>query len=407
MRVGSGDNSIITDLAFGIRGEFDMDALAGTLDFNLPYHVPAPDGRSQNFIPTTEGVDLNNLRKFDTVELFFNMYEEDPGELVEDSDGNIVVSATGELVPQVFDGFIDDIRLTKTKSDINYSLQCMGTLGLSNYRQTAYNITSGEIFQVLKSVWDGSGLEEVIPFETDVIAFDIEEDNLFVKSSGGKDTKRLLMSIVDKYVVIIHQRGDGKVMVLTPFYLLSAQDDEILNVNSWEFSLINGTIWDLDYGSLTSIANAVVVIGDPPSVGVAVDTEAVSLNNGVVNYQIFENRTAVGEENCQQIARNKLLEMERNNTVTFKTIFQPEFTIGQPFTIVDGDRFTGNEIFFIKKYAFTIAKNDVSCTVTGYNHSLTTLPEDIVISNTGVADVDVLGLREKIIDTTGWQDALS
>jgi hypothetical protein len=250
-------------------------------------------------------------------------------------------------------------------------------------------------------------MEEVLPFDQSIVPLDITESNLFIDVRGGKDTKEALQSITKKYALIIHQRGDGHIMVMTPFYLLSAASDPVLNFWAWNFSLLDGTMWDVDYGDVTSNVNAVIVIGNSASVGIAVDVIASQLTGGRIVYQLMENRSVVGKEACEQIARNKLLELERNNIISFKTLFNPEFMVGQPIQLQDNDRFTGEEIFILKRYAFTIDKGDVSCDITAYAHSLTTLPEDIVLSNTGIADVDSLGIREKVVDLTGWQDALS
>ena len=69
MLIGSGDNSIQTDLAMGINIEFDMDNVVGSMSFNLPYIDWG----------TNEGVSLKQLKKRDTVKLFYGEFDSDPG----------------------------------------------------------------------------------------------------------------------------------------------------------------------------------------------------------------------------------------------------------------------------------------------------------------------------------------
>ena len=76
--------------------------------------------------------------------------------------------------------------------------------------------------------------------------------------------------------------------------------------------------------------------------------------------------------------------------------------IGQPFVLIDNDRFTENQVWIIKKYSFIISKDDTSCNITGYSHSLDFFPEDLVISNTGIASVSALEIRDKVEQPQTW-----
>jgi hypothetical protein len=173
-------------------------------------------------------------------------------------------------------------------------------------------------------------------------------------------------------------------------------------VNAWRFDINDGTLFEIDYGDLTNHYNAVVVLGRPPVYGVAVDPIAVQNNGGHINYIVHENRYLVSDEDCQQVARDKLLEISKNYVVTIKTKFHPEFMVGQPFTIIDNDRFDGTQTLIIKKYSFSIDKEDVSCTIQGYANTPQMLPEKLVLEPTGVMDVDILQIRDKELDVTKW-----
>lgn len=382
MLIGSGQNSIITTEAFAINGEFDMDALGGILNFNLPY-IPLDQRRG-----ITGGVDLNILQKFDTVKLYFTEADEDFT-----VTGNNESSLLAQGFVKVFDGFIDSIKLSKSKDNYNYALTALGTIGLADYRTLEYQKTQeGGVSSITREILRVSALSEFIEFESV-----LGDDTLPISIDGGKTAKDFFTQIREKYAVILHQGGDGILKLETSEFFAKEAASVV-----YEFDFREGNVYDLDYGQLENNYNTVVVFGFPPNVGVAVDAIAVENNDGKIAYLSFENRDLKSNEDCEKVAREKLLELERNFSISFRTAFNPFFRIGQCFTLKDYDKYTGNERFIIKKYVFTIDKTDVSCTVYGYTHSLTQLPEDIVLDNTGVADIDILGLRSKIDDAKDW-----
>lgn len=404
MLIGSEDNSIITTEAYEMNAEFDIEALGGGVTFKLPYLTPNQKNVSDS------GVDITRLEKFDTVKIFFGEFEE---------DFNIQAQSEADLIglglTQIFDGFIDTIKLNKTKTAFDYAITALSKVIISKERTLEFQRTDygsatsavGTILQISnlinrtdpltgsKTDLNGNPIPDLVEFVSE-----IPDDRLPINLEGGKTTKDFLMKLREKYAVILHEAGDGV------FRLSTA---EIFSGNTavdFEFDFSEGNIFDLDYGDLTSQYNAVVVFGFPPNVGVALDAIAVA-NTGAVNYFLMENRDLKSIEDCEQVARNKLLELERNFYITFKAPFKPEFRIGQTFRLKDQDRFTGDEKFIISKVAWTINKTDVAATITGYTHSLTLLPENIVLSNTGVADIDILELRSKLPDATSWNDNLS
>lgn len=397
MLIGSGENSIETDLASNINFTFDMDELVGTLGFNLPY------------IKFSElSVDLTRLKKGDTVKLYYGDFDSDPGE----------ISYTA--LTKVFDGFVDSIKLAKAKGSINYSLECFGLLGLGNSRklERATSEMNGPV-EMVNTLLQLSGLQEgeiasqgnipainVFPPEN-VIGIDTDAGTLFIKTTGGQSLMDELRNMRKNYALIIHNAGDGKIYVITPTQLLSQPDQ--LNLNAWEFRL-NDNMWEIDYGEVQNDINSVICLGRPPIVGYAVDPAAVQLNAGPgvtpgpqnYSYISIERRDLTSEEDCESVARNTLLEIERNYIVSFRTLFKPQFMIGQPVVIYDDDRYPDGKIFFIKKYTVTISKDDVSCYMSVYANSLTVLPEELVLSPTGIADVDVLDVQYDIANAVGW-----
>lgn len=411
MEIGSGEHSVATEDVFDITGHFDMDEICGTLSFSLPYYIPYPDSAELQTGGSPEQLDLKSIKKFDTVKLYFQEFDEDPGAIEPTDTG---YSAGGEPLKLIFDGFVDSIKLSISKSNISYNFEALGTLGLANYRNLEYQHLTGTAYELLPTWLQLAGLQQgqynVYPVSRDLIPIDrvrfIDTDagNWVWISEGGTTLKEVITDIRQKYAVVIHQSGDGFVNVITPVYLLQAPEDSTLSVNAWNFSIDEGNVFEIDYGELTNYYNAVVVIGQGGVHGVAVDPIAVANNDGQVNYLIHENRNLLGEEECQRVARNKLLDLEKNYFVTFKTKFHPDFMVMQPFTLNDNNKFTGNEVLLIKSYDFTISKTDISCTITGFSHAATLLPTDVALSDTGVLDVDVLQIRDKELNPSDWKN---
>lgn len=403
MEIGSSNNSIQTEDVMSIEGDFDMDALCGILTFQLPYFILLPDSNIPQYTQPQAGVNTNELKKYDTVKLYFGEFDTDPGNV-----------SPGQLT-KIFDGYIDQIKLSKSKNNINYAITALGTLGLGNDRNMEYQRKVGSAKEMMLTMLQTAGLQKgkfnVTPVSRDLIPqsmvrfIDVEDAETWIWSiDGGETLKDALESIKKKYAIIIHQSGDGYVNITTPFSLLSAKSNEVLSVNAWQFDVSVGNVYEVDYGDLTNMYNAVVILGNPPTYGVAVDPIAVSNNDGQVNYLIFENRKLFSDEECQRTARNKLLELERNYFVSFRTKFDPRFMVGQPFNLKDNDRYSGTETLMIKSYKFKIDKNDVSCTVTGFAHGATLVPEDVALSDIGVLDVDILQIRDKEFDATTWKE---
>lgn len=406
MEIGSGTNSIETTEAFNISGEYDMDAMWGTLTFNLPYLLPGQKNVTQSGV-----LDVTRLKKYDTVRLYYDELD------------TLITPIRPSDLKQVFYGYIDNIKLAKRKDDITYEISALGTLALARERNLIFERKQGFLQNIIigsaspqgtlnaddigiLQLGFGAQTTAIIP---QVDFLDVDVNTLVINIEGGKNLGDVLKQITEKYAVIIHQIGDGTLMVMTPFFLLNSRNNATLNVNGWEFEL-GVNVFELDYGDLSNNINSVVVKGYPPSVGVAIDPVMVQLNAGSgvtpqpehYNYLVFELRDLVSIEDCQKVARQKLLEIARNYSVSFRTKFKPEFQIGQPFTLTDNDRFNTNQIWILKKFTFNLSKDDASATITGYAHALDMFPEDIVIDPTGIADVDVLELKDKVPPELNW-----
>lgn len=422
IEVGSGDNQIQTTLASNIEIEYDLDNIAPTASFKLPYKINSPEFVERIETTVEEGLDLRTLKKYDTIKIYYNEFDIDPGDvtITAHSEHDTMVSdEQGNIFYKIFDGYIDSITLSVGKLDIDYSISALGILAITNERNAPININTRDtniayIMQELLQIANVQiGTENIpdsiprnlIPISRMVTKIDIERPLTFV-IKGGKNAKEAIDSIKERYGVFIFQGVEGFVYTVSPLYLIQGEVDEQGNqtATAWDFDMAKGNIYSINYGDLTSYINSVVVLGYPGTAGVAVDIIGVQRSGGNLNYQIFERAELAGSEDCEKVAQDLLLKILQNNEVSIRTKFNPQFNLTHFFTIKDYNKFTGNELFLIKRIAIKISKNDVSCKLTGYTHSLTTLPQDLVISPTGVADVDYLEIKSKLPDETIWNN---
>ena len=410
IEIGSGENSTYTEDVFGISGEFDIDNLCGTLSFNLPYWLSMPDSTVQQGVISDAGVNTNALKKFDSANLYFAEFDTDPGDVTQVDTGEY--QAGGITLTKIFEGFIDTIKLSKSKSNINYELGCLGSMGISNYRNLTYQHTEGVASELIPTLLQISGLQQgqfnVYPVDRDLIPankirfIDVDSQNRILITDGGTSLKEVIDKLREKYALIFHQSGDGYFNIMTPFSLVQPQNNSTLSVFAWNFDINLGNLYEIDNGDLTMDYNAIVVLGAPPIYGIAVDVIAVQNNGGQVNYLIHENRDLQSDEDCQKVARDKLFDLNKNYIITLKTKFDPNFMVGQPVTINDNDRFNGTQVFTLKKYSFSISKDDVSCSVQVFNNSSNFIPPTLANDPSGVYDVDILNIRDKELDSNQW-----
>jgi hypothetical protein len=307
-------------------------------------------------------------------------------------------------------------------------LTALGTLALTNERTPERKISNIDSPSALiKQILQLSGLQdgafaqaediivvtEVIK-EEDVIEYlDTQNFNLYIRIKGGRSGKEMFDDIKKRYGLIIHQTGNGKVLIMDPFILGTnprTRDSED-NPVAWDFAIDNN-IWGLDYGDITQDINSVVVIGRPPNYGMAVDVGAIELssqgrdiNKTDYRWRVLENRDLLSDEDCQKVARNKLLEFSKNFVVNFKTVYDPRFEVGQLILISD-DKKLDKRPFIIKSFSLELGKDSCVCSITAYANSVQQFPEELVIAPDGINDVDALQITKQVQDVFQWSTDL-
>jgi hypothetical protein len=425
--IGSGENSIQTELGNDFNLSFDMDAVIGQCTFKLPY------------IDLGESVSLKRLKKGDEVKLWFGSFDENPGDTtINEVDASF--DNNGYQLPHngmylIFDGVIDRIPLSKSKDDYPYEITAIGSLGLGNGLQIARAVkelnTPRDMINTLLQVAGlqigennvGEGNIDLFPSNKIRLLY-TSESSLQIQTSGGTNLIDEIKSIRDRHSLIVFQSGDGLINITTPQQLAGGVNSTnatggIRQIATWDFRW-GDNIFEIDYGELNNDVNTIICVGKFGRVGYGVDPYALQLTAGYdeqgepnpiqpqhYKYNTLIRRSVSNPEELERIAKDKLLELTRNYVVSIKTLYSPHYMIGDAIRIFDEDRYPNGQIFFIKKIDAIISKNDVSCTLTVYSNSLAVVPEKFILDSTGVADVDVLDIENDLNDATGWSSDIS
>jgi len=384
---------ITTNLGDGFSGEFDSDAIAGTLSFNLPYIDSLNASRFQN----SDALYFKDLKRFAPILLYAGKFESDPG------------TVTVDDLTCVFTGYIDKIKPAKSKGSYTLNFNCLGTLALSN--EANILISAGEKntqgVEYLSTVFELSGLNNIIP-TTDIIDYLSSSSNdLVVKWGGEQNVKKILDGVRDTYGVRVHQRGDGKVMVFDGF---SVYDNDMLE---WELTM-GDTLTSIDYGDVTNNVNRIVVYGSGGNVGVAADPTSVV--DAKTYYPDFNDENLYATEEhfrrdiidileLETIARSILYEKLKNQVITVTTIFDPLMGVNQFVKVNDGELYDGQR-FVVQKMSFNISKTAFDVSLTCYRSILAFSPESMVTSRDGFTDLRMLEI-DKPVDSDNWAGGFS
>lgn len=499
---------LIVDEGDNFSGLFDISGIGGTLTFDLP-------AMENVAYVTEERTELNvaNLKKFDYVFLYYAEVESDR----EPKD---------EEWKQIFGGYIESIKLMTTKTSQVYSVTCNSMLALSAYSYFPRPLVSIGLGEMPKMILQLSGLQvgkyndknivskDIIPEEyMDIQVSEIFGD-IFVSNIQETNAKDALISLRDKYGLILTENMDGMVQVtsltnylssvnmyeykvnvdkssigdrvlgwaaeafagitglaflspeimqrpqkrsagvaamlsvvdiiLNVFMAIGAPETQQLNMTvdlrgKYEKTFVdneiartyglysdlmgteyivddilifdvNKNVFEVNYPDAACQYNGVLVYG-LFQIGKAVDIVDVIMrdipvdSNGKMNLNMLKlyRRDINSEPELNRIAREKLLEIKQEQRIKIRTRFMPFYRVGMPFIFKDGNRYKGDEIFFVSRIAYTLSKDRVDCILEGFTSVLNTLPKSAIIDNSVVSDTRVMKLYDKIPDDT-WQN---
>lgn len=383
-QIVNGDGTIETQEYFDINISENLDNIATSITFSLP--------QIEKF---------ENLSRLDPIKFYAKITDtrmDNPADLINDSSA------------LVFNGYINTINEAEAKTDLPKNITGLTTMGLTNeYPAIIESIVGENIVNIFVFNLEQSGLtsrleptEGIIPFNTIIPEEGIETQSLGASVTGGRTSKEVVDQIKTKYAYKIYQIGNGLIFITNPTILIANNKTAIV----WDIK--KEDYISIDYGDVTNDKEGVIVIGQGVSFGVAVDLGAVQNKekfdadgNPTPSYEIFLRRDILGSEACDEVARNILLDMLKNNILTLQIPLNLEMHPGQILTITN-NRFNGLERFFIQSVDHEIKKNDGRTTLNIFAHTLTDAPEDVVLSSTGIADLDIIVQDKKTVDSLIW-----
>ncbi len=303
---------------------------------------------------------------------------------------------------KVFDGYITNVRVSRSKASPNITIDFSDKIYWFNFNEpliSPQTIGSGGSFlstegatsildfvNLLKTIYSSSGVQ--LPFDIDVKA----ESNLFVHLNGDKNIYNVLDNMKNKSVIyIIYIPWENKLLFKTPDYIQYLQKG-VEEVYEFDTDSILNT---LSVSSTTSLVNVVVYVGMGGRKGVAADWFSLMNGKALREMRYYALWTSNIEE-LEKMARNKLLEISRNNNISFNTVLNNKTLKLLPGTLIsinDGDIFNG-EVFIIKSISYNISKSDVSCSIDVYSSFVSAVPENFVVKDYNITDINSFRERE-------------
>jgi hypothetical protein len=321
----------------------------------------------------------------------------------------------------LFKGYFDSFSPIFSKDEKEIYVECLDLLGIMNNRNLHYAVSGGTLKQRMTQMLHFAGLLET--GDGNGISFDgsdYKAENILVRIGGDENMKRAVELIKQRHAVHIFLTRQGRLRITTPFWLYNQRKsafDFILSfifpnrqaIDAWEF-LVGENVMSIDYGNTFNDINAMVVLGfgehedqvPTYSVGVAIDPIGVQLAGGKYVYETIHDYSLHGQVSCDNAARNHLIDRLRSHQVELHVPFSPFYELGDPFTINDKNRFTGNEVFVLRQSVHSISKGDVSTKIKGSKNALVDLPTDIVMEQTGITNIDNLVSIDKLGSRTDF-----
>ena len=334
------------------------------------------------------------LRKYDAISIYFKYFDSD----IERQN------ATKESMDLIFTGYIDTLPISEDKSSgLNYNgMTFKSSLGLAWERTSQIPFETLPVLDIINTAFEQTDLAAFVSH----IYYDGEIPNyLSPKIDSTHFFGNVLEQIRDKYAIQIYQTGKGDLYIRRPSYFYNS------SLTVFEYD-IQENVFNIDYGDITQKVDSVCVLGSNCA-GIAFDPIAYQLRLGVtptgetivpdgdkLNPLYLNRRDFYSPEDCQKFAREKLVELAKNYAISFDTIYQTDQNIGDMFVIKNSSVIDENQKWIIKSRTITISKDSIKCNIVGYSNSIQDLPENILLSATGVLDTDILNLKNRdVIET--------
>lgn len=293
-----------------------------------------------------------------------------------------------------FRGYIDAKLKTKSKTSSTISWQCTDKLSRFNRINMEYAI----------SITDLNGLVNAIKTQVDKILpgfldFDIRLDGSDIILRNVEKSKNILealRSIREKTILYVYYDPViDKVVITTPLYL--QYEYRNAGLQTYEFDSNENMLGTLNYGDVNNDINAVIYVGIGGVKGMAIDFANYAADDQIRPLYKYDFSTGSKEE-LEKKARNELLDIMRNFNMSFNIPLNKEslsIPIGSLCTINDHDEYDGTRYFIISKQQITVTKSDIIISLTVRAGSLQDFPEDLVLRNFGITDIDTLEVNNE------------
>jgi len=337
-----------------------------------------------------------DMKRFDVFKIYFKYFENKA-----DAD-----SAGIDNLDLIFDGYVEATPMSESKmSGLNYEgLSLKSTAGLFYETNSPVKFFDGTINTILEAIQQYSvstyflsGLE---------VDSNISPNWLF-KVGTSNFLGEVFDNIRKGYSVNIYQESDGVLRIRLPSSFSESQ-------NPWIMDILTNA-FEVDYGDVSQNVDSIVVAGTN-CIGVAFDPITYQLKNGVLrenlvskivpvnrllNPIVIVRRDLYSTEDCQRVAREKLLEIAKNYVITIKCLYEPEMQLGDTFIVNNSQKIFNTQIWIIKSKTIKINKSGAATlTIKGYSNCLVDFPEDILTSATGILDTDILELTDRVVSAT-------
>lgn len=332
-----------------------------------------------------------DLKKYDVLKIYFKFFDSEEERQ----------TATIDDMKLIFDGYIDTLPVSEDKSSgINYNgLSFKSTIALLWERTAPLPFTSLPVLNIINLGLEYTELQFLIPS----IEYDANIPDYFVpKIDSTKYFGNVLEQLRQKYAIHTYQKGDGSLVIKFPSSFYGT--DRPL----YEYDL-QTNIFNIDYGDIAQKVDCVCVLGmncvgvafDPIAYnlkqGLSPDGEVVEIDKTKLNPLYIVRRDVFNREEAQLLAREKLVELAKNYAITFSCVYEPDQQIGDMFVIKNSSVIDENQKWIIKSRAVELNKTNISCSISAYSNSIQDLPEDLLLSATGILDTDILEITDREI----------
>jgi hypothetical protein len=343
---------------------------------------------------TTNEWSTQGLRKYDTLNIYFKYFDNE----VDRQQSNI------NDMQVIFTGYIDTLPTSEDKSSgLNYNgLGFKSSIALAWERSAIIPFASRKVIDIITQALEYTKLNLLI----DSIEYDSNIPDYFTpKVDSTYYFGNVLEQLKDNYAIQTYQKGNGTLVIKQPSSFYSGER------TVFEYDLTTN-IFNIDYGDITQKVDCVCVFGlndagiafDPIAyqlrLGQTPTGETISPNPEDLNPLYIIRRDLLGQEACQLLAREKLIELAKNYAISFDCVYEPNQNVGDMFVIKNSSVIDSNQKWIIKKRTVSISKDNIRCNITAYSNSIVDLPEDLLLSSTGVLDTDILEIKDRDVINT-------